>query len=875
MNRFILLLLVLAASSALQAAIPSVTVNQAGGQGDPTNASPVVFTAVFSEAVSGFTDTDVAFTGSTVGGTLAATVSTADNITWTINVTGMSGTGTVVASIPAAVCVSVSTAEDNTQSTSTDNTVTFDNDAPSVTVNQAGAQADPTNAATINFTATFSETVTGFTSAGVTIGGTATGTLVANVTGSGTTYNVAISGMLTSGTVIVTVNASAAQDAAGNNSTASTSTDNTVTFDNLSPDVTINQGSGQSDPTSTSPIVFDVVFTEVVTGFASGSLSFTGSTAGGTLSGSISGSGTTYTVSVSGMTTSGTVIVSINPNAAQDAAGNFSAGSTSTDNSVQWNAPPNPTVTINQAVAQADPTNGTTINFTVVFSEAVSGFATGDVTLSGTAGATTGTVTGGPTTYNVAVTGMTGPGTVIAAINAGVCTSVATTQPNLASTSTDNTVTFDNVAPTVTVNQAVTQTDPTSTAPINFRVQFSESVTGFASGDIAFTGSTAGGTLSATITGGPSDYNVAVSGMTTAGSVIIIVATGAASDAAGNTSTAPTNTDNQVQWNGTGGSGTITVVTPNGGEVRIIGQGSVISWTNGGGFSGNVSILLSTDGGGTFPITVATNITNTGSFAWTVPNNPSATCRIRVQAAAGGSPSDDSNANFTIQAGTLSGVVADGYGASGSQTAYPGNQRPALHFIVSNDPSSPAAFTVTSVRVTIATNDNTSNNAISRLAGVRLWRGNNTTGFGGTQLETITNGGTGWSVFGTTITVTFGSVTPLAVNVNVGQQQDFWVQYLFTSLSVVGTPEPSYSCRIDNTAGTALNGGGTSNYPGIVQGGSVTLSSTIPGDPLADEDKDDDSCELAAKGSPAWPMFALLAVVAAMVVLGRRARREA
>ncbi|NUO15777.1 MAG: hypothetical protein HUU03_04975, partial [Planctomycetaceae bacterium] len=143
MNRFILLLLVLAASSALQAAIPSVTVNQAGGQGDPTNASPVVFTAVFSEAVSGFTDTDVAFTGSTVGGTLAATVSTADNITWTINVTGMSGTGTVVASIPAAVCVSVSTAEDNTQSTSTDNTVTFDNDAPSVTVNQAGAQADP------------------------------------------------------------------------------------------------------------------------------------------------------------------------------------------------------------------------------------------------------------------------------------------------------------------------------------------------------------------------------------------------------------------------------------------------------------------------------------------------------------------------------------------------------------------------------------------------------------------------------------------------------------------------------------------------------------------------------------------------------------
>ena len=68
-------------------------------------------------------------------------------------------------------------------------------------------------------------------------------------------------------------------------------------------------------------------------------------------------------------------------------------------------------MTINQAAAQADPTNGSTINFTVIFSETVTGFATGDVTLSGTApGSTTGTVTGSGTTYNVAVTGMTGSG---------------------------------------------------------------------------------------------------------------------------------------------------------------------------------------------------------------------------------------------------------------------------------------------------------------------------------------------------------------------------------------------------------------------------------------------------------------------------------
>jgi hypothetical protein len=105
-----------------------------------------------------------------------------------------------------------------------------------------------------------------------------------------------------------------------------------------------------------------------------------------------------------------------------------------------------PTVTINQAAGQADPTNGGTINFTAVFSEPVSNFATGDVMLGGSAGATTAIVTGGPTTYNVAVSGMTTTGTVTASIPAGVAQDAATNL-NTASTSTDNTVTYDNAAP--------------------------------------------------------------------------------------------------------------------------------------------------------------------------------------------------------------------------------------------------------------------------------------------------------------------------------------------------------------------------------------------------------------------------------------------
>ena len=100
-----------------------------------------------------------------------------------------------------------------------------------------------------------------------------------------------------------------------------------------------------------------------------------------------------------------------------------------------------PTVTINQAAGQADPTSASPIDFTVVFGEPVSDFTTGEVTLSGTAGATTAVVSGSGTTYTVAVSGMTTGGSVIATVPAGVARDSAG-NPNLASTSSDNTVTY-------------------------------------------------------------------------------------------------------------------------------------------------------------------------------------------------------------------------------------------------------------------------------------------------------------------------------------------------------------------------------------------------------------------------------------------------
>ncbi len=431
----------------------------------------------------------------------------------------------------------------NSASTSTDNSVTYDNVAPTVTIIQAAAQADPTNTGPINFTATFSETVTGFATGDVTLAGTA-GATTATVTGSGTTYNVAVSGMTGSGTVIATIAAAKATDAAGNNNTASSGGDNTVTYDVTAPTVTIIQAAAQADPTSTSPINFTATFSETVTGFATGDVTLSG-TAGATTA-TVTGSGTTYNVAVSGMTGSGTVIATIAAAKATDTAGNNNTASSGGDNTVTYNVPPGLTVTIEQAAAQADPTNASPINFTVVFSAAVTDFAAADVTLGGTAaGSKSATVTGSGTTYNVAVSGMTGSGTVTATIAAGVAHDASATA-NSASTSTDNSVTYDNVAPTVTIIQAAAQADPTNTGPINFTATFSETVTGFATGDVTLAG-TAGATT-ATVTGSGTTYNVAVSGMTGSGTVIATIAAAKATDTAGNNNTASSGGDNTVTY---------------------------------------------------------------------------------------------------------------------------------------------------------------------------------------------------------------------------------------------------------------------------------------------------------------------------------------
>ncbi len=321
---------------------PTVTINQSSSF-DPTNGDAVGFKAIFSETVIGFNASDVSFAGSTAN-LSQANVNVFDlmenGTTYIIDIRNIvANNQTIIASIPAGAA-SDTAGNLSLDSTSKDNTVTIDNVRPTVTINQAANQIDPTSTFPINFTVVFSEPVTGFTSDGIFLSGSTANTFgaVINVTGSGTTYNVTVSGSNSNGqTIRASVQFGAARDWIGNDSLASTSTDNTITVDNVRPTVTINQAAGQSDPTSTEPINFRVVFSEPVTGFDSADVLLTGSTANtSTAIVVITGSVTTYNVAVSNIISSGQIRASIAVNAVQDALGNPSNVSTSSDNTVTF-----------------------------------------------------------------------------------------------------------------------------------------------------------------------------------------------------------------------------------------------------------------------------------------------------------------------------------------------------------------------------------------------------------------------------------------------------------------------------------------------------------------------------------------------------------
>ena len=157
----------------------------------------------------------------------------------------------------------------------------------------------------------------------------------------------------------------------------------------------------------------------------------------------------------------------------------------------------NPSVTVEQAGGQVDPTNTSPINFTVTFtsSTAISTFGPTNVTLGGTALPTTAVVTGGPLVYNVAVSGMSMDGTVTVSVAADEVTDIAG-NGNDASTSSDNVVVYDTTPPVITSLTLLDSTSPanqineddisgTTTLKITFNEDMDPSVIPMVTPDLA------------------------------------------------------------------------------------------------------------------------------------------------------------------------------------------------------------------------------------------------------------------------------------------------------------------------------------------------------------------------------------------------------
>jgi len=98
--------------------------------------------------------------------------------------------------------------------------------------------------------------------------------------------------------------------------------------------------------------------------------------------------------------------------------------------------------------------------------------------------------------------------------------------------------------------------------------------------------------------------------------------------------------------------GTITpaifITSPNGAESWDIGSSHNITWTT-EGTVGNVKIEYSIDNGSNYT-TIAASASNSGSYLWTVPYTPSDASLVKISQASGGTPSDVSDATFTIKA---------------------------------------------------------------------------------------------------------------------------------------------------------------------------------------------------------------------------------
>jgi len=281
-------------------------------------------------------------------------------------------------------------------------------DSPPVVSSITRADPDPTSAASVNFTVTFSEAVTGvdlappFADFTLTTSPGITGASISSVTPvSGTTFTVSVNTGSGSGTLRLDVlddnsildmanNALGGPNAGDGNFTSG----EVYTLDRNAPNVTSSLRAAPS-PTPTDSLDFVVTFSEDVTGVdaADFSLTTTGNLNGAFVA-NVNGLGNIYTITVAtGVGDGGLRLDIIDNDSILNASGvplggpgagngNFTTGEAYIVDKT------NPVVTSSQRV-DANPTSAEQVNFSVVFSEPINGVDVSDFFLS-----TTGEISG-------------------------------------------------------------------------------------------------------------------------------------------------------------------------------------------------------------------------------------------------------------------------------------------------------------------------------------------------------------------------------------------------------------------------------------------------------------------------------------------------
>ena len=433
-------------------AVPTVTIT---GMPAKMNARVLIrLTLTFSEAVTGFFDLDDL---SVSGGITGFTIGRAGGKIYDVDFTPSGGSDLTVTLKANSVIGSDGSTTGPAQDVSV--TAVWDATPPTVDI---GVPTKISSTADFTATFTFSESVTDFVTGDVTVTG---GTAGAFTGSDGDTKYTLVITPISGSNVTVEVGANSVSDGINTGPTSAVSV--TATWGAAPPTVAITGVPSRINSTTAFPVTF--TFSETVTDFVTGDVTVSGGTKS-----SFSGNGTTYTLNVTPAGGSD-VTVTVAEDAATGSDGSTTGPESPVSVTATWDAAP--TVDITGVPPRINSTTAFPVTFT--FSESVTGFVTGDVTVTG---GTKSNFTGSGSSYSLDVT-PAGGSDVTVTVEANVATDGLNTGPASAVSAT---AIWDAAAPTVDITGIPSRINSTTVFPVTFT--FSESVTGFETGDVTVTG---------------------------------------------------------------------------------------------------------------------------------------------------------------------------------------------------------------------------------------------------------------------------------------------------------------------------------------------------------------------------------------------------